>query len=154
VVGLLIAGFVGAALALYAADRVLKARSQSRRMRMMRDRLAAATVRAEEQQAQRQATDRASAALTSVMPAIERPPLTLPGVPPRDAARPRAGCERAGQQHHRAAHPSARAGRPTVAASTSSRSGSGGGSSRTGPRAAAARAGQDEHHRSAPAKGE
>ncbi len=75
-VGLLIAGFVGTALALYAADRVLKERSQARRMRMMRDRLAAATVRAEEQQAQRQAADQASAALTSVMPAIERPPLT------------------------------------------------------------------------------
>ena len=110
-VGLLIAGFVGTALALYAADRVLKARTQARRMRMMRGRLAAATVRAEEQQAQRQAADQASAALTSVMPAIERPPLTLPGVPPRGAARPRADCERAGHQDHRPAHPSARAGR-------------------------------------------
>ena len=82
-VGLLIAGFVGTVLALYAADRVLKARSQVRRLAAMRDRLAAATVRAEEQQAQRQAAAQASAALTSVMPAIERPPLTLPGVPPR-----------------------------------------------------------------------
>jgi hypothetical protein len=154
VVGLLIAGFIGTPLALYAADRALKARSQARRMRMMRHRLAAATVRAEEQQAQRQAADQASTALTSVMPAIERPPLTLPGVPPRDTARPRAGCERAGQQHHRSAHPSARAGRPAVAASTSSRSGSGRRSSRAQPRAAAARAGQDQHHQSAPAKGE
>jgi hypothetical protein len=44
----------------------------------MSDRLAAATARAEEQQEQRQAADQASAALTSVMPAINRPPLTVP----------------------------------------------------------------------------
>jgi hypothetical protein len=88
VVGLLIAGFVGTVLVLYAADRVLKARSQVRRLRTMRDRLVAATARAEDQQAQRQAAAQASAALTSVMPAIERPPLTLPG--PTFPRRPRA----------------------------------------------------------------
>jgi hypothetical protein len=75
----LIAGLAGTAAALYALDRLLKARSQARRLRRMSERLAAATARAEEQHEQRQATARASAALTSVMPAIERPPLTLPG---------------------------------------------------------------------------
>jgi len=91
VVGLLIAGSVGAALAAYVADRLLKARTQARRLRTMRDRLAAATRRAEEQHARREAAAQASAALTSVMPAIERPPLTLPGLPSRGSARPAAG---------------------------------------------------------------
>jgi hypothetical protein len=128
VVGLLLAGFVGTALALYAADRILKARSQARRMRAMRDRLAAATVRAEEQQAQRQAAAEASAALTSVMPAIERPPLTLPSMPPRGSARPRANCERAGRPGRRKPH--------------------------TGPHAAPARPGQGDRHQSRSATGE
>lgn len=131
-VGLLIAGLVGTALALYAVDRVLKARSQARRMRVMRDRLEAATVRADEQHARRQAAAAASAALTSVMPAIERPPLTLPGMPPRGAAQPRTARERAGQRDHRSAHPGA--GRRLA---------------HTGPHAAAPRSGQDERHRSA-----
>ena len=100
-VGLLIAGSVGAALVAYAADSVLKARTQARRLRRMRDRLAAAARRAEEQQAKREATAQASAALTSVMPAIERPPLTLPGLPSRGSAGPAAGphplAARAGQ---------------------------------------------------------
>jgi hypothetical protein len=95
VVGLLIAGSVGAALAAYVADRVLKARTQARRLAAMRDRLAAATRRAEEQQAKREAAAQASAALTSVMPAIERPPLTLPGLPSRASARPEAGQDEA-----------------------------------------------------------
>ena len=76
---LLIVGLAGAAGALYALDRLIKASSQARRRRAMSERLAAATIRAEEQHEQRQATARASAELTSVMPAIERPPLTLPG---------------------------------------------------------------------------
>jgi 3-polyprenyl-4-hydroxybenzoate decarboxylase len=75
---LLIVGLAGAAGVLYALDRLLKARSYARRRRAMSVRLAAATVRAEEQHEQRQAGARASAELTSVMPAIERPPLTLP----------------------------------------------------------------------------
>jgi hypothetical protein len=129
VVGLLIAGFVGTALVLCAADRVIKARSQARRMRVMRDRLEAATVRADEQQARHEAAAEASAALTSVMPAIERPPLTLPGMPPRSAAQPRAGRDRAVQREHR--------------------SGAGRRPAHTGPHAAAPRSGQDERHRSA-----
>ena len=63
---------------LYALDRLLKARSHARRRRVMSERLAAAAVRAEEQHEHRQAVARASAELTSVMPAIERPPLTRP----------------------------------------------------------------------------
>jgi hypothetical protein len=78
VVVLLMAGLAVAAGVLYILDRFLKARSYARRRRAMSERLAAATVRAEEQHEQRQAVARASAELTSVMPAIERPPLTLP----------------------------------------------------------------------------
>jgi hypothetical protein len=78
VTGWLIVGCVSAALVLYAADRAVKARAQVRRLRAMSDRLASATARADEEQEQRQAADQASAALTSVMPAIKRPPLTAP----------------------------------------------------------------------------
>ena len=78
-VGLLVVGFVIVALALYGVDRAIKARAQVRRLRNMSGRLEAATVRADKQQERRQAAAQASAALTSVMPAIERPPLPLPG---------------------------------------------------------------------------
>ncbi len=77
--GLLLLGVLVAVFLLYTADRVLKARVQARRLRRMSERLAAAAARAEEQQAEREAAAAASAALTSVMPAINRPPLTLPG---------------------------------------------------------------------------
>jgi len=76
VVGLLIAGSVGTAVVLYGVDRAIKVRARARRRREMSDRLDAATARADEQQEQRQAVEQASAALTSVMPAINRPPLT------------------------------------------------------------------------------
>jgi len=79
VTGVLVVGLVIAALVLYGVDRALKARARVRRLRTMSDRLAAATERADRQQEQRQAAAQASAALTSVMPAIEHPPLTLPG---------------------------------------------------------------------------
>ncbi len=72
VAGLLIAGFAGAMLVLYAVDFILKARARARRRRTMSDRLAAAAVRAEEQQERRRAAVHASGALTSVMPAISR----------------------------------------------------------------------------------
>ena len=84
--GLLIVGIVIVALALYGLDRAIKARAQVRRLRTMTDRLDAATVRAERHQEKRQAAEQASAALTSVMPAIERPPLTLADTPSREAA--------------------------------------------------------------------
>ena len=63
------------------ADRAVQARVRARRLRSMSERLAAAAaVRAEEQQAKRQAADAASAELTSVMPAINlRLPAKLPG---------------------------------------------------------------------------
>jgi hypothetical protein len=99
VVGLLIAGFAGAILVLYAAELIVKARARGRRLRAMNDRLAAATARAEAQQERRQAAARASGALTSVMPAISRPPLTGPDVPAPGAARLAAG-GRTGPQDH------------------------------------------------------
>ena len=77
-VDLLIVAVVVVVPALYAADRIIKARAQARRLRTMSERLTAATVRAEEQQEKRQEVAEFSAALTSVMPAIKRPPLSLP----------------------------------------------------------------------------
>ncbi len=88
--GLAILGVIVAIALLYAADRAVQARIRARRLRRMSERLAAATVRAEEQQAKRQAADAASADLTSVMPAINlRLPAKLPdqtadGDTPRD----------------------------------------------------------------------
>lgn len=97
--GLLIVAVVGAVLVLYAADRVLKARTRGRRLRTMSDRLAAAATRGEEQHERREAAAHASAALTSFMPAIKRPPLSLPDVPSPGAKR-----SGAGQQEHGSAH--------------------------------------------------
>jgi Flp pilus assembly protein TadB len=91
VVGLVIAVCAGAMLVLYAIDRGVKARIRARRRHVMSDRLAAATVRAEEQQARRQATAKASKELTSVMPAIKRPPLSTPGKQGRPASADRPG---------------------------------------------------------------
>jgi hypothetical protein len=96
---LVVGGFIGVLLVLYAADRAVKARAQVRRRRSMSQRLAAATARAEEQHQQRQAAERASQALTSVLPAIKRPPLTVPGMGPRDTPRRRTG-EHCPRQHY------------------------------------------------------
>ena len=98
---LLLIGIVCVALALYGADRLVKARTRARRRRSMSDRLEAATVRVEEQLEQRQAAEQAGQALTSFMPAIQRPPSDLPGLPPHGPARPRTAKERA--VHHDAA---------------------------------------------------
>jgi hypothetical protein len=76
--GVLVLGILAAVFLCYAVDRVAKARVKARRLRRMSERLAAATARADEQQAARAAEADASAALTSVLPAIKRPPLTLP----------------------------------------------------------------------------
>jgi hypothetical protein len=73
VVDLLIVAVVCAVPALYAADRIIKARAQARRVRTMSERLAAATTRADQQQERRQEAAKFSAALASVMPAIKRP---------------------------------------------------------------------------------
>lgn len=80
---LLILGVIMSVCLLYVADRAVQARVRGRRLRRMSERLAAAAVRAEEQQAERQAADAASAELTSVMPAIN---LRLPVTPPRQTA--------------------------------------------------------------------
>jgi hypothetical protein len=100
-VDLLIAGAVVVLLVvLYLGERVIKARSRARRLQSMSDRLVAATARVDQQQEERRTEARASAALTSVMPAIKRPPLSLPGVEPRGAARPKPSGEQSGQQDH------------------------------------------------------
>lgn len=101
-VGLVIGGVVGAVLVLYAADRALKARAQVRRLRSMSDRLAAAATRSEEQEEQRQVAAQASEALTSVLPAIKRPPLSVPGMRSHGAARRGTdGAARRGSGHDR-----------------------------------------------------
>lgn len=115
VAGLVVIGFVGVLFVLYAADRLLKARAQTRRLRAMSTRLDAASARAEEQQEHRQEAAQASAALTSFMPAIKQPPLTVPDGKRRGAARLKPGRERKGakgaQDHGSAARPGRRSGR-------------------------------------------
>jgi len=98
--GLLLVGVVVVLIALYLAERFLKARAQARRLREMNDRLGAVTARVDEQQAQKQARATASAALTNVMPAINRPPLSLPGMPAHGPARAKPSCDRPGSADH------------------------------------------------------
>jgi len=110
---LLIAGALVVLLVLlYLAERVIKARARARRLQSMSDRLVAAAARVDQQQEERRTQARDSAALTSVMPAIKRPPLSLPGVDARGGARPKPACERPGQPDHgpRAARRGARTG--------------------------------------------
>ena len=78
---LLVLVVVAGLVLLYAADRARKLRARARRMGAMNDRLDVAAAKVDEQQERKQARVRASAELTSVLPAIKRPPLTLPGVP-------------------------------------------------------------------------
>jgi hypothetical protein len=80
VFALLIVGVVVAVPVLYAADRIIKAQARARRVRTMSERLTAATARADKQHE----VAEASAELTSLMPAISRPPLTLPDQPAPD----------------------------------------------------------------------
>ncbi len=98
--GLLLVCVVLAVVALYLAERFIKARAQARRLREMDDRLSAATARVDVQQAKKRASAEASAELTNVMPAINRPPLSLPGVPADGPARPKASRERPGSAEH------------------------------------------------------
>jgi hypothetical protein len=110
-VDLLIAGaFVVLLVLLYLAERVVKARARARRLQSAGDRLVAAAARVDQQQEEQRAQARDSAALTSVMPAIKRPPLSLPGVAAKGGARPKPPCERAGQPDH-GARPARRSGR-------------------------------------------
>ena len=103
---LLLIGILLVALALYGADRLVKTRAQARRRRSMTDRLTAATVRVEEQIEQRHAEEQAGQALTSFMPAIQRPPSDLPGMPPHGPVR-RTAKERAAR-HDPARHDAAK----------------------------------------------
>jgi type II secretory pathway pseudopilin PulG len=109
--GLLLVGVVVLVIALYLAERFLKARSQARRLHEMNDRLAAATARVDQQQAQKRAKEKASAALTNVMPAINRPPLSLPGAEPDGPARSKPFRGRSGTGEHKTARPARRGGR-------------------------------------------
>jgi type II secretory pathway pseudopilin PulG len=111
--GLLIVGVVATVILLYLADRVIKARAQARRLREMDGRLAAAAARVDEQQAEKRAASRASDALTNVMPAIKRPPLSLPGLAPHEPARPKSACERPGRPARRAARTGDHPARPS-----------------------------------------
>ena len=108
--GLLIVGVVAVVIALYLAERFLKARAQARRRQEMNDRLSAATARVDQQQAQKRAKEKASAALTNVMPAINRPPLSLPGVPADGPARSKPSRERPGTGERKAARAARRGG--------------------------------------------
>jgi hypothetical protein len=104
-------GIICVVLALYGADRLVKARARARRRQSMSDRLEAATVRVEEQIEQRQAAEQAGQALTSFMPAIQRPPSDLPDLAAHGPARPRTARERAAQRAaatHDAAHDAAK----------------------------------------------
>jgi hypothetical protein len=101
--GLLI-GIIGLALLLYAADRLVKARRQASRRRAMTTRLTAATERADEQLGRRKVARQASEALTSFMPAIQRPPSDLPEVTAHRPARPPAGRERPASRDHDTGH--------------------------------------------------
>jgi hypothetical protein len=84
VFSLLIVVVVVAVPVLYAADRIIKAHARARRLTAMSERLTAATKRADKQHERKQEVARASAELTSVMPAISRPPLSLPDEPEAD----------------------------------------------------------------------
>jgi hypothetical protein len=96
-VALLLIGFVGAVFVLYAAERLLKARRRVHRLRTMSDRLAAAARRGEQQHERREAAAEASAALTSFIPAIKSPGVTVPGTDQRIGVAPKADPEHAGR---------------------------------------------------------
>ncbi|HWG64641.1 MAG TPA: hypothetical protein VG253_23395 [Streptosporangiaceae bacterium] len=103
-IGLAVVVLIAVVIVAYAADRILKARKQAKHLHMMSERLSAAASRSEAEQAGRDRVAAASVELTSVMPAIGRPPLSIPGVPSltphgpdaaetgeSDAAKPEAG---------------------------------------------------------------
>lgn len=94
--GLLLVGVLVLVIALYLTERFLKARARARRLQDMNDRLGAVTARVDKQQAQKRERAQAREALTNVMPAIKRPPLSLPGVP----ARAKPSCERPSSADH------------------------------------------------------
>ncbi|MBO0810048.1 MAG: hypothetical protein J2P32_17270, partial [Actinobacteria bacterium] len=95
---LIIVGIVVLICAAYVGERVIKARREARHREQMASRLAAAAVRAEEREAKRQRSVAAGAALTSVMPAINRPRDTMEDVSRRN------GMVRALTQHGERTH--------------------------------------------------
>jgi NADH:ubiquinone reductase (H+-translocating) len=120
---LLILVVIAGVVLLYAVDRVRKLRARARQMSGMNERLDVAAAKVDAQQERKQARFRASAELTSVMPAIGRPPLTLPGVPGSaagPAGEPAAPEPDAGPAAERAASnpPAAAGGTPAAADDT------------------------------------
>jgi hypothetical protein len=99
---LLVIGIVGAVAVLGAADWLLKVRTRLRRRQAIGERLAAAAARAEQQHEQHQEAQQASEALTSYMPAIQRPPHAAAGLRSRPARK--GGRDRAAARHHDSRH--------------------------------------------------
>ncbi|HEY2553468.1 MAG TPA: hypothetical protein VGI64_23125 [Streptosporangiaceae bacterium] len=87
----LLAIFIGIVLAILAGDRAWKARAHARKREKMHGRLLAAVAKAEKQHQRHKASERASAALTSVIPAIAPPPLSLPDMEASASRRPTGG---------------------------------------------------------------
>ena len=152
---LLVLVVVAGVVLLYAVERARKLRARARQMSAMNERLDVAAAKVDEQQERRQARVRASAELTSVLPAIKRPPLTLPGVPGSaagPAGEPAAPEPAAGPAAQRAAgHPPAMAGGtpaagddPAAAADAGNLPGAGVEESPAAPAAPAAQAAQDQ----------
>jgi hypothetical protein len=125
---LLIVVVVVVVLLMYVADRVRKLRTRARQMAGMNDRLDAAAEKVDKEQRQKRAVVRASAELTSIMPAIKRPPLTIPGLAGHgdaadepdgeaapDAVRPAAASPSAREVPAAEVGTSAEAGSPVVA---------------------------------------
>ena len=67
---LLVAAAIVLIILLYVADRAIKARVQRRRLRVMEERLGAATAKAEAKMQQQRRAAQAREALTSVIPGI------------------------------------------------------------------------------------
>jgi hypothetical protein len=93
---LLVLGAIAAAFLLYVTDRVIKARGKARQVRKLSGRLAAATARAERQQARQQAAVVASGALTSMVPAINHPSYDADPAASAEAGAAKAGTDEAG----------------------------------------------------------
>src|SRR5690242_3549554 len=101
---LLMVGVVCAVIVLYVGERLLKARARIRRRQLMSERLDAAARRAEHHQEKKQAVRKASEALTSYIPAINQPPLSVPGTDrpqpaEQQADTPRADTPQSAREH-------------------------------------------------------
>ena len=96
---LLVIGVVSAVIVLYVGERLLKARARIRRRQVMSERLDAAARRAEHHEEKKQAVTKASEALTSYLPAINQPPLSVPGTDRPQPAAPQPATSQAAPEH-------------------------------------------------------